>query len=85
MSRRVLPALAVIAAGAGAVALPTLTAAQASGGREITVREKVQSIRFVHQQRATTGDRLSTGDRVLTRQRLFDDANTAIGTLSPIL
>lgn len=81
MSRRTLPALALVAAGAVAVALPNLTSAQSTGAHDITVREKVQSIRFVHQQRSTKGDRLATGDRVLTRQHLFDDANKTIGTL----
>ena len=79
MSRKALPALAIVAAGA--VALPALASAQSSGARDTTVREKVQSIRFVHQQRSTKGDRLATGDRLLTRQHLFDDANHAIGTL----
>jgi hypothetical protein len=79
MSRRALPALAIVAAVA--VALPALTSAQSTGARDITVREKVQSIRFVHQSRSTKGDRLATGDRLLTRQHLFDDANKAIGTL----
>jgi hypothetical protein len=81
MSRRALPALAIVAAVAVAVALPALTSAQSTGARDITVREKVQSIRFVHQQRSTKGDRLATGDRLLTRQRLFDDAKRTIGTL----
>jgi hypothetical protein len=79
MSRRVLVALALVAAGA--IALPALTSAQSTGARDITVREKVQSIRFIHQQRSMKGDRLATGDRLLTRQHLFDDANKAIGTL----
>ena len=45
------------------------------------MHEKVRSIHFVHQTRTKTDDRLATGDRVLTRQRLFDEANKAIGTL----
>lgn len=69
---------AVAAVGA---APPALTSAQSSGGRDITVRDKVQSIRFVHQKRTKTDDRLATGDRVLTHQRLFDETNKTIGTL----
>jgi Allene oxide cyclase barrel like domain len=79
MPRRALAALALVSAGA--VAVPTLTSAQSTGPRDITVREKVQSIRFVHQQRSTKGDRLAPGDRLRTRQRLFDDANRPIGAL----
>jgi hypothetical protein len=80
-SRKALPALAAVAVAAGAIAVPALTSAQSSGGRDITVREKVQSIRFVHQKPTKTDDRLATGDHVLTRQRLFDEGNKAIGTL----
>lgn len=50
ISLKVIAAVAAVAASG--VALPALTSAQSSGGREITVREKVQSIRFVHQKRA---------------------------------
>jgi hypothetical protein len=79
MSRKILPTLALVAASA--IALPALTSAQSTAARDITVREKVQSIRFIHQRRSTRGDRLATGDRLLTRQHLFDDASKAIGTL----
>ncbi len=71
-------ALAALAAGA---AIPALTGAQAPGGREITVREKVRSVKFVRAKASTKGDRLATGDRVVTRQALFDTANKPIGTL----
>jgi len=79
MNRKVLPAIALLAAGA--VAVPALTQAQPAGPRDITVRERVQSINFVHQKRAKKDDRLATGDRVLTRQRLFDTSDKSIGTL----
>lgn len=71
-------ALTALAAGA---AIPALTGAQAPGGREITVRDKVRSVQFIHARASTKGDRLATGDRVLTRQALFDTANKPIGTL----
>lgn len=70
-----LAALAALAAGAA------LTGAQAPGGREITVRDKVRSVKFIHAKASTKGDRLATGDRVLNRQALFDTANKPIGTL----
>ena len=71
-------ALAALAAGA---AIPALTGAQAPGGREITVRDKVRSVKFIHAKASTKGDRLATGDRALTRQALFNTANKPIGTL----
>lgn len=64
-----------------AIAVPALTSAQSTPGREIVVREKVQSVKFVRQSSKTTGDRLAVGDRVLTRQALFDVRNKRIGTL----
>lgn len=71
-------ALAALAAGA---AIPALTGAQAPGGREITVRDKVRSVKLVHVKASAKGERLGTGDRALTRQALFDTANKPIGTL----
>lgn len=63
------------------VAVPALTGAQSTGAREIVVRERVASVRFVHQKPSTRGDRLLTGDSVLTRQRLYDESGNRIGTL----
>ncbi len=74
-------ALAALAALAAGAAIPALTGAQAPGGREITVRDKVRSVEFIHAKASTKGDRLATGDRVLTRQALFDTGNKPIGTL----
>jgi hypothetical protein len=71
----------VAALSIGAVAVPAITAAQSTGARDITVREKVQSITFVHQKRTTKGDHLATGDRVLTRQQLFDAGSKRVGSL----
>jgi len=79
MNRKVLPAVALLTAGA--VAVPALTEAQPTGPRDITVRERVQSIHFVHQKHTAKDDRLATGDRVLTRQRLFDTSDKPIGSL----
>jgi hypothetical protein len=79
MARRALPALALVAIGA--VAVPALTSAQSSGARDITVREKVTWVRFLHQKTSTRGDRMLTGDRVLTYQRLYDQSSKRIGTL----
>lgn len=72
---------AALTALAASAAIPALTGAQAPGGREITVRNKVRSVQFIHAKASTKGDRLATGDRVLTRQALFDTANKPIGTL----
>jgi len=71
--------LAVLAALTTAVAAPALTAGPSA--RDITVREKVSWVRFVHQKASTGDERLLTGDRVLTSQRLYDGHNTRIGTL----
>lgn len=72
----------VLAAVAATAALPALGGAQSSGGRDITLREKVRAVKFVHQQRSTRGDRLAMGDRVITRQGLFDEGNRSIGSFS---
>lgn len=74
----VLAALAV----AAAVAIPGLSGAQASGGREITVRDKVQGAQFVHAKPSTPEQTLDTGDRVITRQALFDERNKGAGSLA---
>jgi hypothetical protein len=81
MTRRILLGPAVAASAAGAIALPTLTAAQSTGPRDVAVREKVTWVRFLHQRTSTRGDRMLTGDRVLTYQRLYDESATRIGTL----
>jgi len=73
-------AAAALAATTAAVALPALGGAQ-TGDREITAREKVRSVKFVHQKRTTKGERLATGDRVLTRQAIFNAGGKASGTL----
>ncbi len=73
-------AAAALAATTAAVALPALGGAQ-TGDREITAREKVRSVKFVHQKRTTKGERLATGDRVLTRQGIFNAGGKASGTL----
>jgi hypothetical protein len=79
MSRKALPALALVVASA--IALPALTSAQSTAARDITVREKVTWVRFLHQKTSTRGDRMLTGDRVLTYQRLYDESAKRIGTL----
>jgi len=74
--------LAACAATAAAVALPALTGAQSpSADREIVVREKVESLRFVRQSGKTKADRMAMGDRVLTRQALYDASDKRIGRL----
>src|SRR4051812_19176577 len=83
MSRRsrALLCCTAAAAAATAVSVPALTSAQSSGGRDITVRDKVHAAKFVHQKRSTRGDRLAMGDRVITQQALFDESNRGVGTL----
>jgi hypothetical protein len=61
--------------------VPAVTTAQSSSAQEIVVRERVQSLKFVHQSSKTRGDRLAMGDRVLTRQALFDAERKRVGTL----
>src|SRR5215218_2144638 len=69
-----LRAISVAAAVAvAAVAVPTLTSAQTDGSRDITVREKVRAVKFVHAGASSRGERLAMGDHVLTRQALSDD------------
>jgi hypothetical protein len=80
MSSKVLT-LAAVTAVAAAATVPALTAAHGQAGRGITVREKLRSVHFIHEKRATKGDRLATGDRVLTRQGLFDSHDKPMGTL----
>jgi hypothetical protein len=73
----------VLAAGAaGAVAVPALTGAQASPGREITVRDKAQAAQFVHAKASTPDEVLDMGDRVVTRQALFDERDRPVGSLA---
>jgi len=76
---RVLTA-AASSALAAAIAIPALSSAQ-SGGTDIVVREKVQSVHIDHQSSRNKGDRLATGDRVQTRQGLYDESGKSIGTL----
>jgi hypothetical protein len=72
---------AAAAALAAAIAIPTLSGAQTNGAREITVREKVRAVQFVHAKSSTKGERLARGDRVITNQALFDASNHGLGTL----
>jgi hypothetical protein len=74
-------AAAVVVGLAAAAAIPSLSTAESSGGRDVTVREKVRAVHFVRQSGATKGDRLATGDRVLTHQLLFDANDRPIGSL----
>ncbi|MDQ3632164.1 MAG: hypothetical protein M3417_13020 [Actinomycetota bacterium] len=81
MSRTAIPAIA-LAAVAAAVAIPALSSeAQTSGPRDITVREKVRTVKIDDLKPRSRDDRLSQGDRVLTRQELYDARNRRIGTL----
>jgi hypothetical protein len=64
-----------------AVAIPALTSAQTDGTRDVTVREKVRAVKFVHVNPSSRGERLAMGDRVLTRQALLDENGGALGTL----
>jgi hypothetical protein len=65
---------------ASAAAIPALSGAQVPG-RDITVLEKVQSVRFVHVSRTAPGTRTALGDRVITRQAMFDTGRHPSGTL----
>jgi hypothetical protein len=73
--------IAAVLVLSAAVAIPALTSAQTVGGREIAVREKVRSAKFVHINPSARGERLAQGDRVLTRQALFAEDGSAVGTL----
>ena len=75
-------AAALAAATATAVAVPALTGAQASGGREVTVRDKVQAAQFVHAKASTPEGVLAMGDRVDTRQAVFNERDRPVGTLA---
>jgi hypothetical protein len=71
---------AALAAGAVAAAIPALTTAQSAQTRELTVREKVHGIAFVHHGKAK-GEMLARGDAVVTEQALTDPGGTSAGTL----
>ncbi|HEX8857370.1 MAG TPA: hypothetical protein VF752_17380 [Thermoleophilaceae bacterium] len=71
---------AAAAALTAAIAIPTVTGAQ-TGGRDVTVREKVRAAQFVHAKDSTKGERLARGDRVITSQAMFDGDNRPLGTL----
>ena len=72
---------AALGAAALAGAIPALTAAQTTGGQDITVREQVLGLKFVRSGARPHGDRLATGDRVVSRQAMFDAAGQRTGTL----
>src|SRR5215211_5570535 len=72
---------AALAAIAVAFALPALGGAQTSGARDLTVRDKVRAVKFVHHDRSARGDRLAMGDRVITRQAVFNESDRRIGRL----
>jgi hypothetical protein len=72
----------LLAAVATAAAIPALGGAQTSGAHDVTLREKVRAVKFVHQQRSTRADTLALGDRVITRQELFDESNRSVGSFS---
>jgi hypothetical protein len=73
-------AAAAALAALAAAAIPGLTAANGSSGRDITVREKLADVAFVHTGSAR-GERLAMGDRVITRQAMFDTNDRRLGTL----
>ena len=70
-----IPVAAVIAA---ATAIPALTGAQTTDGREITVRMKVTS--GAQAQHGRKGEVLATGDAVLVRLKMTSPAGAALGT-----
>lgn len=71
---------AALAALGAAAAIPGLTVANGTAGRDITVREKLKDVEFVHTGSAR-GEKLAMGDRVITRQALFDTNDRRVGTL----
>lgn len=73
--------VAAIAAVAAAVAIPALTTAQAPGGRDITVREKVRAVKIVDIKPRSRHQRIGRGDRVITQQALFKPGGGRTGTL----
>jgi len=80
-TRKTAVAGAALAALAAAFALPALGGAQTSGARDVTVRDKVRAVKFIHHARSARGERLAMGDRVITRQALFNESDHRIGTL----
>src|SRR2546423_1881364 len=81
MSRSVrATAAAALAALGTAAALPLMSSAGSPGARDVTVREKVRAVKFVHTSKSTRGEQLALGDRVITRQALFDEQDHAVGT-----
>jgi len=70
---------AAIVAVTAAAAIPAITGAQTPTTHDITVREKVRLVKFVHVKPGKSGDRLGPGDRVITKQALFDESNAEIG------
>jgi hypothetical protein len=74
-------AAATLAAIAAAVALPALGGAQTSGAHDLTVRDKVRAVKFVHHGRSARGEKLAMGDRVITRQAVFNESDHRIGKL----
>lgn len=66
---------------AAALATSSLSCGQPSGTRQITVREKVRAVTFVHSTGSSRGERLATGDRVITTQALSDERGKRVGTL----
>lgn len=79
--RPALPAVALAAIAAVAVVPVLASDAQTSNALDITVREKVRSVKIDDIKPRSRRDRLSQGDRVTTRQAMFDAGNRPIGTL----
>jgi hypothetical protein len=71
---------AALAVTAAAAAIPALTTAHNAQTRELTVREKVRGIAFVHHGKSKD-DMLARGDAVVTEQALTGPSGAAVGTL----
>ena len=83
MSRSVRATTAAALAALGtAAALPLISSAGSPGARDVTVRDKVRAVKFVHTSKSTHAEQLALGDRVVTRQALFDEQDHAVGTFS---
>jgi hypothetical protein len=70
-------AATVLAAVAGAAAVPALTGAQTTGAKELTLRMKVRAGEEV---RHGGGRALATGDALVIRLAVFDAAGAPVGS-----
>jgi hypothetical protein len=79
-TRRTAAAIVLVAALAGATAMPAFTGAQTSGAREITVGMQVRGGTQIHHGKRTPSDKLAPGDAVVVRLKMFSASGAALGS-----